>query len=109
MNRKITLYKIKDEIIFEDSEDLLIEAVERMKVWIAEAHGILADDVDVEVEVIETEIELSGIDVTSGGMFSWLDADYILYQGVKCDLVIGSDEHLDAINNGTIENYLIFN
>jgi type I site-specific restriction endonuclease len=107
MNRKITLFKIDNTVILEETKDLMIDAVERMKGWIAQAHGILAED--VEVEIVETEIELSGIDVTSGGMFSWLDADYILYKGVKCTLILGSDEHLDAINNGTVENYLKFN
>ena len=107
MNRKITTFKIDNTVIVEETNDITIDAVERMKKYIAEGYGCTADD--VEVEVIESPIELSGIDVTSNGMFSWLDTDFILYKGVKCDLVIGSDEHLDAINNGSVENYLKFN
>lgn len=107
MNRKITQYKIKDEIIFEDNKDLSLDAVERMKYYIAEAHGCTPDD--VEVEAIDSVIELSDIDVTNDGLFSWSDVEYKIYSGIMLNLVEGSDEHLDAINNGSVENYLIFN
>ena len=107
MTRKITQYKINNEIIFEDPDDVLLDAVERMKGYIADAHGITPND--IEVVVIDSEIELSGIDVTNDGMFNWLDTQYRIYTGVTFDLIYGSDEHLDAINNGTVENYLKFN
>jgi len=107
MNRRITQYKINNVVILEETKDLFIESIERMKGYIAEAHGCTTDD--VEVVTIDTDIEISEIDVTSEGMFNWLDTDYIIYSGVKLNLIEGSDEHLDAINNGMLINYLEFN
>ena len=52
--------------------------------------------------------EISEIDVTADGMFDWSDVEAKILTGVKVDLVEGSDEYLDAINNGSVENYLIF-
>lgn len=54
-------------------------------------------------------IEISEIDVTADGIFDWTDVEARILTGVKLNLVEGSDEYLDAINNGTVENYLIFN
>ena len=62
---------------------------------------------DIEVRFIDSE--LSDIDVTTDGMFDWMDCEARIISGVRLPFEIGSDEHLDAINSGLLETYLEFN
>ena len=62
-----------------------------------------------EVVIVENrDLFLNEIDVTSEGMVFWTALNHVPIKGVYCILEEGSDEHLDAINNGTIGDYLNF-
>lgn len=100
-----TIFLLDNEVVVEERKDVDINYIENMKAMICIVKG--CKYADIEVQFIETD--LSEIDVTTDGMFNWLDADYKIYSGVKLNLIEGSDEYLDAINNGTVENYLEFN
>lgn len=105
--RKKILFKVNNETVLEESSDLFLNQIDEMKWGIAEACSCTYDD--VEVEMVSLPLETSDIDVTPDGMHYWKDTEGKLLTGVSCLLVLGSDEHLDAILNGTIENYLIIN
>ena len=106
-----TLFKINNEVVVEESNDMTIEMVERMKWIIAEECECQYDEIEVEIEDVyyNPAKELSDeIDVGANGLHFWRSDYPDTIIGVKCQLVIGSDEYLDAINNGTIEKYLKF-
>jgi hypothetical protein len=103
-NRKKILFKIKEEVVLEESADMLVDTVEKMKFIIAEECSCQYDDIDVEV--IDLPQDLSEIDVTTDGMLNWTDVNFKILTGIKFDLVLGSDEHLDAINNKTLLNFI---
>ena len=63
---------------------------------------------DIDVETIDEATNLSEIDVNADGMFDWKDVEYKILGGVKCSLVEGSDEYLDAMIKGNLQEYLIF-
>jgi hypothetical protein len=107
MNRKKILFKINQEIVLEESANALIDTVEKMKFIIAEECSCQYDDIDVEI--IDLPQDLSEIDVTTEGMMNWTDVNFKILTGVKFDLVLGSDEHLDAINDKTLLNFIEIN
>ena len=101
------LFKINNEVILEESTDLFLNQIEELKWSIALECECNFDD--IEVERVEMSIELSeDIDVTVNGMVFWKSVFMQPIQGVCCDLKEGSDEYLDAINNGTIIEHLKF-
>ena len=58
---------------------------------------------------MDKAIELSEeIDLTPQGIVFWKDTYFEPIKGVYLDLVLGSDEFLDALLDGTLENYLKF-
>ena len=103
MNKKI-LFKINGEVVYIEDRDLEINGIEMMKGIIAEELECQVDDINLDY--IDTP-ELSEIDVTLEGLVYWKSLFMIPLTGVEILLVLGSDEHLDAILNGTIEDYLI--
>jgi len=103
MNKKI-LFKINGEVVYIEDRDLEINGIEKMKGIIAEELECQVDDINLDY--IDTP-ELSEIDVTLEGLVYWKSLFMIPLTGVEILLVLGSDEHLDAILNGTIEDYLI--
>lgn len=103
MNKKI-LFKIKDEVVYIEDRDLKIDGIERMKSIIAQECECQIED--IYLDYIDTP-ELSEIDVTDQGMIYWKNLFTNILTGVDLLLVLGSDEHLDAILNKTIEDYLI--
>jgi len=106
-NRKVIVFKVNGEVVAEERKDLTIDEVETMRWIVAEEIGVPI--FDVEVEVKEVSIELSeDIDVGSEGLYSWKSIYFKPIQGLKCTLEEGSDEYLDALNSGTLEEYLIF-
>lgn len=106
-SRRKIQFKVDNTVMVEELRDLSIEEIDRMKVLVAQECDCTPED--VEVDTVEAEIELSeDIDVTTEGMTFWRSLYPNPIVGVTCTLEEGSDEYLDAINNGTIENYLVF-
>jgi len=103
MSKKI-LFKIKDEVVYIEDRDLEINGIENMKAIIARELECQVEDINLDYKDIP---EYSEIDVTYRGLIYWKSLFAIPLSGVEILLVLGSDEHLDAILNGTIEDYLI--
>lgn len=106
-NRRKIQFKVGKTIMVEELRDLSIEEIERLKVLVAQECECTPED--VEVDTIEAEIEMSeDIDVTDTGLVFWRSLSFDPIAGVRCKLIEGSDEYLDALNNGTLENHLEF-
>lgn len=103
MKKKI-LFKINNEVVYIEDRDLEINGIEKMKSIIAEELECQVEDINLDYE--DTP-EYSEIDATPEGLVYWKSLFMIPLTGVELLLVLGSDEHLDAILNGTIEDYLI--
>jgi len=106
MERDKIIFKVDNEIIIEENIDLTIEQVNNIKIYICKEIGCFIDEIEVVFEKC-TNKDLSLIDITPYGMVFY-DEFPASILGVTLDLVLGSDEHLDAISNGTLENYLNF-
>lgn len=105
--RKKTLFKVDNVVMVEENRDLYIGEIDRLKELVAQECDCSIDE--VEVETIETEMEMSeDIDCTSDGLVFWRSLEFKTIQGVYCELEEGSDEYLDALNNGTLEKHLHF-
>lgn len=101
------VFKINNKIILEEDRDLYLNQIDELKHLIAEYWDCGVDDVDVEK--VEVFIDISDdIDVDDKGMYFWKGSYGQLIQGVKCNLEEGSDEYLDAMNNGTLINHINF-
>lgn len=108
MEKRISILFILDgQIVLEEKKDLNIEEIEAMKKIISEECSCKVEDITVENS--KPIKDFSDIDVTNEGMFNWLDFETRIFSGVKLNLIEGSDEHLEAINNGTLEKFLEFN
>jgi hypothetical protein len=107
MKRDKLLFKVGDEIIIEESIDLTINQINILKIYITKEIGCFIDEIEVEHYQSDIKEELSNLDCCSYGLI-FCDKYPDEIQGLKLDFEIGSNEHLDAINNGTIENYLKF-
>ena len=107
MSRKKILFKVNGQVVVEETRDLYLNEIDEMKWIVASECSCHYDDVDTET--IETTIELSEIDVTTEGAFDWKDTTAQIICGVSCLLKPGSDEYLDALSKGILEDYLIFN
>lgn len=105
MKKKI-LFKIKDEVVYEENRDINLDRLDRMKIIIAEECDCAIDDIDVVYEEV-ISLELSTIDVTNEGMIYWTNLYPKVLTRVEIQLQLGSDEHLDAILDGTIYDYLL--
>jgi hypothetical protein len=104
-NRRKLLFKINNEVVIEESNEMDALKIEEMK-WVIVQECECAYD-DIEVEFINLPQDISDIDVTSGGsMFNWRDVEFKDLTGVICSLEIGSDKYFDALANGTIEDYM---
>lgn len=106
MKRVKILFKVNNEIVVEEDKDLSITDIEKMK-WVI-VEEIETDYDNIEVEVITFNTDLSDIDVGCTGMYDFKDTFFETKCGVKLDVDVGSDEYLDALNKGTLENYLTF-
>ena len=106
MKRVKVLFKINNQVVVEESGDISLTDIEKFKWVIVEECEANYDDIDVEI--IKLPLELGDIDVGSTGMYNYKDSYFNIKTGVKLTLVEGSNEHLEAISNGTIEDYLIF-
>ena len=105
--RKKIVFKIENVVIVEETKDLTIDEINNLKNIIAQECECTPDE--VEVDTIEAEVEMSTeIDCTSNGLVYWKSLDHKPIKGVSCLLTEGSDKYLDAINDGTIEEFLVF-
>lgn len=106
-NRRKIQFKVDNVVMVEESRNLTIDEIDRLKSIVAQECECTDDDVCVEF--IDTEIELSDdIDVAPEGLVYWRSLLMKPAIGVSCLLEEGSDEYLEAITNGTLEEYLIF-
>lgn len=112
MNRRKILFKVDNTVMVEELRDLSIDEIERMKELVAQECECTPED--VEVTTVNAEIEVSDeVDSTTdangkGILIFWRSLSFTPIVGVQCSLIEGSDEYLDALNNGTLENYLDF-
>lgn len=95
-------FKHKERILYDTHSNLTIEGVENAKTLLSFLHKVDKDSIEVETEINE----LSEYDVSNLGMYKWTDTFPKKIKGVRLMLVEGSNEHLDAISKGTLENYL---
>jgi hypothetical protein len=106
--RKKLLFKINNEVVIEETMELYLDQIDKLKRIIAEECGCCIDDIDVEVIVEHSKQELSNLDVNEHGMFFWNESDAVILGGIGCEIEFGSDEYLDAISDGTILDKIYF-
>lgn len=102
--RKKILFKVKGEVVVEDTRDLLLDDIEKMKWVVAEECECMYDDVDVEVETIKASQDLSEYDVSEDGLYNWKDPYFNIITGVT--LVGDMDDLLDCIGKKYRDKYL---
>lgn len=103
---KVIQFKIDGEVIIEKHDDLFLNQIDEIKWDLAQIFDITTDD--IEVTSLEIHDELSTLDVTSEGLVYFNGAYPNPIKGMTCVLKEGSDEFLDAMNNGTILDYIKF-
>lgn len=105
--RKILLFKINNEVVVEETQELTLDQIEALKWVIASECECLVDE--IEVVAIELGMDLSeDIDVGVDGMHFWKSLFMKPVLGVRCDIERGTDAYFDAIKNGTIDQHLHF-
>lgn len=104
--RSKLFYKVNNEIVCEEDTDNTIEHVEKMKWILMEELECLYDD--IEVEKVELPEDASEYDMTSIGLVNYKDLYFVPRTGLNCSIKEGTDEWLDAFNNGTLINYIYF-
>jgi hypothetical protein len=97
-------FKHKDRIIYNASGELTIDGVDNVKTILSKHLNIDKENIDVEIDTYE----LSNLDVGVYGIHNWDDPRNIILSGVRVNLIEGSDQYLDCLNAGTLENYLEF-
>lgn len=106
MKRVKVLFRIDGQQVIEESGDISLEQIEKLKWVIASECETNYDNIDVEI--IQLPLDLGDIDVGNTGMYNYKDSYFEVKTGVKLSIEIGSDVYLDAINKGILEEYLIF-
>lgn len=106
--RKRILFKVDNIVMVEETRDLQLNEIEKVKELVAQECDCTIED--VEVETIDSELEMSeDVDcVADGYLVFWRSLEFKPIQGVYCELKEGSDEYLDALNNGTLAEHLNF-
>lgn len=99
-------FKVGNSVIFKTPRDLTLEQLDNIKQ--ALSLTCKCGIADIEVVYNNTPIEMSETDLSKNGLQHWKTPFLEAFGGVRLTLVLGSDVHLDAINNGTIEKYLKF-
>ena len=105
-NRVSVIFKLHGEVVIVENRDLFLNEIDVIKHIISSECQCNVDEIEVEFD--RGKDELSEIDVTSEGMVFWTALNHVPIKGVYCILEEGSDEHLDAINNGTLINHINF-
>jgi len=106
MKRVKILFKVNGDVVVEEDKNLSLTDIEKMK-WVI-VEEIETDYDNIDVEIMHLDLDLSDIDVGCTGMYNHKDTWFETKCGVKLDIDVGSDEYLDAMKNGTLENHLIF-
>lgn len=104
---KKVLFKINNEVVLEEDGDLFLNQIDEIKWKIVEECDCRFED--IEVDILDNLIVLSDeIDVSDNGLIFWKAYYPQPIQGIECHLVEGSDEYLDAINDGSILEHINF-
>ncbi len=103
---RVIQFIINGNLVIEKHEDLFLNQIDEIKWDLAKLFEITPDD--VEVVSLEVADELSSLDVSDIGLvyFNGLYPNPIV--GMSCMLEEGSDEYLDAMNNGTLLGHIKF-
>jgi len=105
-NKKV-LFKINDEVVLIEDGDLYLNQIDEIKWKIVEECECRFDD--IEVNILDNLLELSDeIDVSDMGLIYYKSYYPQPIQGIDCELEIGSDEYLDAMNDGSILDRIYF-
>lgn len=99
-------FKVGNSIIFKTPRNITLENIEHMKKALALNCKCNVDDIETIYKT--PTVEMSEIDVSKHGMQHWETPFLAKFDSIRLNLVLGSNEHLDAISNGTVENYLKF-
>jgi hypothetical protein len=101
---KTIMFILNNKIIKRNENDLTISQIEIEKLRLSFLHKCRPEDIDVLFE----DSNYSDYDIGVNGMHDWRDAIPHTISGVRLNLKLGSNVHLDAILNNEIEKYLIF-
>lgn len=101
---RLITFILKNRVIKTDDRDLTPLQIEGTKRLLSFMHSCTPNDIDVIFE----ERDFSEYDVGVDGMYKWTDTYPTVISGVGLPFKKGSDEHLDAILNNTLEKHLIF-
>lgn len=101
---RLTKFILNDKVIKHDLRDLTITEIEGTKQMLSYIYKCNPQEIDVIFE----ERNYSDYDIGDEGMFHWKDLYPRFISGVKLNVKVGSDQHLDSILNNTIEKYLTF-
>ena len=105
MDTKI-IFKYNDMTILKINKDLKLIEIQAYKRALSKAYDCKV--VDIEVMFKQDAKIVSEIDLTKEGMVYWKGFYPKIILGVKSSLIEGSDDYLDAINNNTLEDFLLF-
>jgi hypothetical protein len=106
MKRVKVLFKINNEVVVEETGEYNTTEIEKFKWNVVQECEVFYDD--IETEIIELDEDLSEFDISTEGMQSYKDTEFVIKIGVSLPFEIGSDAYLDAMNEGTLEDNLIF-
>ncbi len=107
MNVRIkTQFIVNGVIVHEEYTDLLVTSIDGMKAIIAQE--MECDYSSITVKNIEPSKDLGDYDVDEKGIVDWKACYFQPFTGVGLPFEIGSDEYLDALSKGNLEDYLIF-
>ena len=103
------LFKVNDEVVItEDNINLTFDEIDVLKWTIVSECDCLFDE--ITVDVVEENVDVAeDIDISANGdLIFWRSTHHEPIQGVYCELVEGSDEYLDAMNDGTLIDKINF-
>ena len=103
-NRIKVEFKFGKHTIFKSPRDLTIIQLEHMKTSLALTCKCDVDDIEVIYNAPNKN--LSSLDVSKNGLHFFDKMKLI--NGIKFPFELGSDEHLDAIKNGDLDDKLLF-
>lgn len=105
MEAKI-IFKFNDMTILKVDKDLKLIELQAYKRALAKAYSCKISDIEV---IFKQQINtMSDIDLTNEGLVYWKEFHPKIITGVKSSLIEGSDDYLDAMNNKTLQDYLLF-
>jgi hypothetical protein len=97
-------FKKDNKILLTQTKLLMVDVVYILRKLCATREKCKVNEVVVEID----EIELSDFDVSDKGMFDVNEEDLIYIKGLKLNVKIGSNTHLDSLLDGTLDKYIEF-